>query len=165
MNAIPYRTPTTEPSTEELRNEQVRTDPAGHPAVRRILARHTGEDTPAADPARPERAGGPATPGDDLDGEQFDLADRQALRRVAGLSTELEDVSEVEYRRLRLERVVLAGLWSGGGGGASRSSTRVPRSSRSALNTPPAVTTSSSRPARTTGTVCRWAVPAGRAEK
>ncbi|MFZ0158897.1 MAG: GTPase HflX [Kineosporiaceae bacterium] len=49
------------------------------------------------------------------DGEQLDLADRHALRRVAGLSTELHDVTEVEYRRLRLERVVLAGLWSGGG--------------------------------------------------
>ena len=33
------------------------------------------------------------------------LADRAALRRVAGLSTELEDISEVEYRQLRLERV------------------------------------------------------------
>jgi len=50
-----------------------------------------------------------------VDGEQLDLADRHALRRVAGLSTELHDVTEVEYRRLRLERVVLAGLWSGGG--------------------------------------------------
>jgi GTP-binding protein HflX len=28
---------------------------------------------------------------------QLDLADRQALRRVAGLSTELQDVTEVEY--------------------------------------------------------------------
>ena len=46
------------------------------------------------------------------DGEQLDLADRQALRRVAGLSTELQDVSEVEYRQLRLERVVLAGVFS-----------------------------------------------------
>ena len=35
------------------------------------------------------------------------LEDRVALRRVAGLSTELADVSEVEYRQLRLERVVL----------------------------------------------------------
>jgi len=48
------------------------------------------------------------------DGEQDDLADRRALRRVAGLSTELEDVTEVEYRQLRLERVVLAGIWSEG---------------------------------------------------
>lgn len=45
------------------------------------------------------------------DGEQQDLADRRALRRVTGLSTELEDVTEVEYRQLRLERVVLAGVW------------------------------------------------------
>jgi GTP-binding protein HflX len=50
----------------------------------------------------------------DFDGDQEDLAERHALRRVAGLSTELEDVSEVEYRQLRLERVVLAGLWSDG---------------------------------------------------
>jgi GTP-binding protein HflX len=50
----------------------------------------------------------------DRDGEQGDLADRQALRRVGGLSTELTDVTEVEYRQLRLERVVLAGLWNGG---------------------------------------------------
>src|SRR3954471_10297272 len=46
-------------------------------------------------------------------GEQ-DLAERYALRRVAGLSTELEDVSEVEYRQLRLERVVLVGVWTDG---------------------------------------------------
>jgi GTP-binding protein HflX len=44
----------------------------------------------------------------------FELEDRQALRRVAGLSTELADVSEVEYRQLRLERVVLVGVWTGG---------------------------------------------------
>ncbi len=35
---------------------------------------------------------------------------RGATRRVQGLSTELEDVSEVEYRQIRLERVVLVGL-------------------------------------------------------
>ena len=43
------------------------------------------------------------------DGEQLDREDRQALRRVAGLSTELDDVTEVEYRQLRLENVVLIG--------------------------------------------------------
>jgi GTP-binding protein HflX len=42
------------------------------------------------------------------------LDDRSALRRVAGLSTELTDVSEVEYRQLRLERVVLVGVWTDG---------------------------------------------------
>ncbi|MGH8971446.1 MAG: GTPase HflX, partial [Actinomycetes bacterium] len=51
----------------------------------------------------------------DHDGEQLDLADRQALRRVGGLSTELQDVTEVEYRQLRLERVVLIGVWTEGG--------------------------------------------------
>ena len=42
------------------------------------------------------------------------LEDRASLRRVAGLSTELADVSEVEYRQLRLERVVLVGVWTDG---------------------------------------------------
>ncbi len=44
----------------------------------------------------------------------YELEERQALRRVAGLSTELEDVTEVEYRQLRLERVVLIGVWTSG---------------------------------------------------
>ena len=47
------------------------------------------------------------------DGDQLDLEERHALRRVAGLSTELADVTEVEYRQLRLERVVLAGVFNG----------------------------------------------------
>ena len=51
---------------------------------------------------------------DDRDGDQFDREDRAALRRVSGLSTELEDVTEVEYRQLRLENVVLIGVYSGG---------------------------------------------------
>jgi GTPase len=52
----------------------------------------------------------------DADDASFsqDLEDRQALRRVAGMSTELQDVSEVEYRQLRLERVVLIGVWTEG---------------------------------------------------
>jgi GTPase len=45
---------------------------------------------------------------------ELDLEDRHALRRVAGLSTELTDITEVEYRTLRLERVVLIGVWSDG---------------------------------------------------
>ncbi|MGP2442534.1 GTPase HflX [Streptomyces sp. JW3] len=54
--------------------------------------------------------------GDDAewDGDQFDRSERAALRRVVGLSTELEDVTEVEYRQLRLERVVLVGVWTTG---------------------------------------------------
>ena len=44
----------------------------------------------------------------------LDLDARAGLRRIAGLSTELDDVTEVEYRQLRLERVVLIGVWSSG---------------------------------------------------
>ncbi|MFZ8982094.1 MAG: GTPase HflX [Candidatus Nanopelagicales bacterium] len=44
----------------------------------------------------------------------LDLEDRQALRRVVGLSTELEDITEVEYRQVRLEQVVLVGVWTEG---------------------------------------------------
>ena len=43
-----------------------------------------------------------------------DLAERHALRRVGGLRTELEDITEVEYRQLRLEKVVLVGVWTEG---------------------------------------------------
>ncbi|GAB3599756.1 GTPase HflX [Microbacterium tumbae] len=50
----------------------------------------------------------------DADGAQWDLEDRHALRRVVGLSTELEDVTEVEYRQLRLENVVLVGVYPQG---------------------------------------------------
>ena len=45
---------------------------------------------------------------------QQDLQDRQALRRVSGLSTELQDVSDAEYRQLRLEKVILVGVWIDG---------------------------------------------------
>jgi GTP-binding protein HflX len=47
----------------------------------------------------------------DFDGDQQDLADRAALRKVPGLSTQMQDISEVEYRELQLERVVLIGIW------------------------------------------------------
>ncbi|MCA1824317.1 MAG: GTPase HflX [Mycobacteriales bacterium] len=47
-------------------------------------------------------------------GEGLDLEERQALRRVAGIRTDVEDVTEVEYRQLRLERVVLIGVWTEG---------------------------------------------------
>lgn len=50
----------------------------------------------------------------DVDGDQLDLAERHSLRRVAGLSTELTDITEVEYRQLRLERVVLVSVWTSG---------------------------------------------------
>ena len=50
----------------------------------------------------------------DYDGDQFEREERAGTRRVSGISSELEDVSEVEYRALRLERVVLVGQWSRG---------------------------------------------------
>ena len=53
------------------------------------------------------------TPAEPSTGE-LALDDRSALRRIAGLSTELTDVTEVEYRQLRLERVVLVGVWTDG---------------------------------------------------
>ena len=65
---------------------------------------------------------------DDLTTGERDLADRAALRRVDSLSTELEDVTEVEYRQVRLERVVLVGVWtSGSAADAERSLTELAR--------------------------------------
>jgi GTP-binding protein hflX len=48
------------------------------------------------------------------DGDQSELAERHSLKRVVGMRTELEDISEVEYRQLRLERVVLVSVWTSG---------------------------------------------------
>ncbi|MFD1859973.1 GTPase HflX [Aeromicrobium camelliae] len=50
----------------------------------------------------------------DNDRGELELEERSSLRRVAGLSTELRDITEVEYRQLRLERVVLVGVWTEG---------------------------------------------------
>ncbi|TDO54000.1 GTP-binding protein HflX [Kribbella sp. VKM Ac-2571] len=50
----------------------------------------------------------------ELTTEGLDLEERQALRRVVGMSTELTDISEVEYRKLLLERVLLVGVWTEG---------------------------------------------------
>ena len=65
-----------------------------------------------------EQPDAPDLPGD------MDLEERHALRRVAGLSTELQDVSEVEYRALRLERVVLIGVWVEGSLASAENSLR-----------------------------------------
>jgi GTP-binding protein HflX len=70
----------------------------------------------SVDPYRPTDSEFPAPfdqPDDPATGE-LDLEDRQALRRVAGFSTELADITEVEYRQLQLERVVLVGVWTEG---------------------------------------------------
>jgi diaminopimelate epimerase len=49
---------------------------------------------------------------DDLD--DVDREERQALRRVARPVDRAQDVTEVEYRQVRLERVVLVGVWTDG---------------------------------------------------
>ena len=55
-----------------------------------------------------------SAPVDDVTQGDYELEERSSLRRVAGLSTELADITEVEYRQLRLERVVLVGVWTEG---------------------------------------------------
>src|SRR6476620_613819 len=61
-------------------------------------------------------SGASLTGHDDYEGntEGLELEERQALRRVVGMSTELTDISEVEYRKLLLERVLLVGVWTEG---------------------------------------------------
>ena len=57
---------------------------------------------------------------DDADSDDYaesiqpDLVERNALRRVKGFSTQLQDISEAEYRELQLEKVVLVGVWTEG---------------------------------------------------
>jgi GTPase len=77
--------------------------------------------------SEPELAGldAPGEPGEPAAATgEFDLEDRHALRRVAGLSTELQDITEVEYRSLRLERVVLIGVWADGSLASAENSLR-----------------------------------------
>ena len=59
----------------------------------------------------PERNG--AVDPADADGDQLERAERESLRRV-GMSTQLADIGEVEYRDLQLERVVLVAVWTTG---------------------------------------------------
>ena len=89
-------------------------------AARPVASHAAGSDRPTAEDvvsrvlsragtALASTAGGyPGRESDD-DGA-LEREARAGIRRVAGLSTELEDVGEVEYRRIRLERVVLVGL-------------------------------------------------------
>ncbi|AZN28927.1 GTPase HflX [Flaviflexus salsibiostraticola] len=50
----------------------------------------------------------------DYTGDSLDREERSALRRVPNLTTELDDITEVEYRQLRLENVILVGVWTSG---------------------------------------------------
>ena len=79
------------------------------------------EETTAWDDTESPGDDDPAAGGfdEDADPEEqtlgaIELAERHALRRVANLRTELEDITEVEYRQLRLEKVVLVGVWTSG---------------------------------------------------
>lgn len=94
-----------------------RTDqPDSGDALDRVLARAegTGQATVIRD-----LTGGAQALGDeahdrlaeDIDAIRLEREERASLKRVPGLSTELEDVTEVEYRQLRLENVVLIGVY------------------------------------------------------
>ncbi|KGF00111.1 GTP-binding protein [Actinomyces urogenitalis S6-C4] len=75
--------------------------PSAEDIVSRILSRHgTALASTAGDHTRHDLA----------DDGALEREARAATRRVASLTTELEDVSEVEYRQIRLEKVVLVGL-------------------------------------------------------
>jgi GTP-binding protein HflX len=55
-----------------------------------------------------------ASESDELIDPTLELSERNALRRIKGFSTQLQDISEAEYRELQLERVVLVGVWTEG---------------------------------------------------
>jgi GTPase len=94
-----------EPSTADDAVERVLRSAASKAGVARFGA---GEATAI------QRERSDAAAADASDGEQYEREERAALRRVSGLSTELEDVTEVEYRQLRLENVVLIGVYAQG---------------------------------------------------
>ncbi len=79
-------------------------------AVDRVLAHAESRTTALSFGAAQALQDAATTGSGETDGEQWDREERAALRRVPGLSTELEDVTEVEYRQLRLENVVLVGV-------------------------------------------------------
>ncbi len=74
----------------------------------------SAESAADALPTDADPSADPVAHPDGYDGDQFDLEERISLRRVAGMSTELTDITEVEYRQLLLERVVLVSVWTTG---------------------------------------------------
>ncbi|MHA3683964.1 GTPase HflX [Leucobacter sp. HY1908] len=89
----------------------------GDDALARILRRGDGSANVIRDLSSAQALGSDdhdaLASADDL--IRMEREDRASLKRVVGLSTELEDVTEVEYRQLRLENVVLIGVYSGNG--------------------------------------------------
>ena len=110
----------TMPSDTHRRHRADETTPAAETGQPAEEAGQPAETERSRDDAMTDRIlsrGGSALTDEDRvhqDDSQFDVLEREALRRVSGLSTELEDVTEVEYRQLRLEKVVLAGIWTRG---------------------------------------------------
>ena len=110
----------TMPSDTHRRHRADETTPAAETGQPAVDAGQPAETERSRDDAMIDRIlsrGGSALTDEDRvhqDDSQFDALEREALRRVSGLSTELEDVTEVEYRQLRLEKVVLAGIWTRG---------------------------------------------------
>ncbi|AYY12825.1 GTPase HflX [Actinobacteria bacterium YIM 96077] len=76
------------------------------PTTPQVDADQSGTETLEPSPAVAEAT--------ELTASDIDREHRESLRRIAGLSTELDEITEVEYRKLRLERVVLAGVWTDG---------------------------------------------------
>jgi len=95
--------------TTDAHGEEMPIDP-----VDRVLARAEGRSSTRVFGAAQALQDAATVVYGDTDGDQWDREERAALRRVPGLSTELEDVTEVEYRQLRLENVVLIGVYPQG---------------------------------------------------
>src|SRR4051812_34311299 len=103
----------TSPTPDEHQDGAGGAQRAAEDVVARILAR-AGTSLRSTEGTALASGDGGRPADEEYDGDQLEREERAALRRVGGLSTELEDVTEVEYRQLRLERVVLVGLWSTG---------------------------------------------------
>lgn len=95
--------------TTDAQGDETPLDP-----VDRVLARAEGRSSARVFGAAQALQDAATVAYGDTDGDQWDREERAALRRVPGLSTELEDVTEVEYRQLRLENVVLVGVYPQG---------------------------------------------------
>jgi len=100
----------TETSNDSMQKDRIETDAVPTDVVERVLGHAESRATARTFGAAQALQDAATVSTADADGEQWDREERAALRRVPGLSTELEDVTEVEYRQLRLENVVLVGV-------------------------------------------------------
>lgn len=82
---------------EDVQNTQESTETTdrAQQIAARVLARHRARSIPV-------------NPG--VEAGELEREARAGIRRTRGHSTELQDVQEVEYRQIRLERVILVGL-------------------------------------------------------